>query len=551
MTALIERLRTPLTLAALLAALGFLFVQSMSLYEAQRQKIVQALQQLQRADAELAVDVLRLRTGLSRQYDSLNAGLGRLVAGLERLRAEGRRGAYGEAAPEIEGHLTRFARALTAAEEQLEQFKTDNAVLRNSILYFPVLQRELAAQVDPAWQGELGALANALLRFEQDPEGDAAGEAEALLMRLSDMPGSAALRAGVATLTAHARLVLSHGASADAALRNYMAAQPGEELRAVEQAYLVYYRRSQQRADLYRMLLFGVSLLLLAYLGYVMVRLNATAQGLRNSVGERVRAERLLQEMNQTLEQRVAERTTDLQALVREREAFSYSIAHDLRSPLGVISGFCHILRKDEEMRLSPEGRQMLQVIENNVAHLVALIDALLVLAQVSRVNLERKPVDLGQIAAAAAEALSLRYPQAHVELGALPQVSGDPTLITQALSNLLDNALKYSSREAAPQISVGWNSEAQACYVRDNGVGFDMRHAAKLFGAFERLHTDADFPGSGIGLAIVHRVVERHGGRVWADASPGAGATFYFSLEPVNVRPPMLDAAEKLYVRD
>jgi len=254
--------------------------------------------------------------------------------------------------------------------------------------------------------------------------------------------------------------------------------------------------------------------------------------GVARDITDQVRAERMLQELNQTLERRVAERTSELQALAREREAFSYSIAHDLRSPLGVISGFCHILGKDEEMRLSPEGRRMLQVIEDNIAHLVTLVDALLALAQVSRVTLERKPIDLRQIAAAAAEALSLRYPRARIALGALPPVNGDPTLVAQVLTNLLENAFKYSSREAAPQVSVGWKPEARACYVHDNGVGFDMRHADNLFSAFERLHADPDFSGSGIGLAIVKRVVERHGGRVWADAAPGDGATFYFSLD-------------------
>ena len=243
------------------------------------------------------------------------------------------------------------------------------------------------------------------------------------------------------------------------------------------------------------------------------------------------RAEVQLQELNQNLERRVAERTGELEAMVREREAFSYSIAHDLRSPLGVISSFAHLLAKDEGTRLSEEGRRQLNVIEGNVAHLVTLVDALLALAQVSRVRLERKTLDLGALAQAAAKSLGTQYPRAQILLGALPQVTGDPTLVQQVLYNLMDNALKYSARDAAPRVNVGWNQDVQACYVRDNGIGFEMRHADKLFNSFERLHADSDIPGSGIGLAIVKRVVERHGGRVWAQSTLGMGATFYFTL--------------------
>jgi PAS domain S-box-containing protein len=243
------------------------------------------------------------------------------------------------------------------------------------------------------------------------------------------------------------------------------------------------------------------------------------------------RAEIQLQELNQNLEKRVRERTAELEALVREREAFSYSIAHDLRSPLGVIGSFSHLLGKDEGAKLSSEGRRQLQVIEDNTAHLVTLVDALLALAQVGRVRLERKPIDLGEIAATAAKSLGTQYPKAQILVGALPQVTGDPTLIQQVLYNLMDNALKYSARDPAPRVNVGWNQDVQACYVRDNGAGFEMRHADKLFSSFERLHSDPQIPGSGIGLAIVKRVIERHGGRVWAQSTPGRGATFYFTL--------------------
>jgi light-regulated signal transduction histidine kinase (bacteriophytochrome) len=161
----------------------------------------------------------------------------------------------------------------------------------------------------------------------------------------------------------------------------------------------------------------------------------------------------------------------------------------------------------------------------------VTLVDALLALAQVGRVRLERKTVDLGEIAASAAKSLGTQYPGAQILVGALPQVAGDPTLIQQVLYNLMENGLKYSQKDAAPRVNVGWNQDVQACYVRDNGMGFEMRHADKLFNAFERLHADSNIPGSGIGLAIVKRVIERHGGRVWVQSTPGKGTTFYFTL--------------------
>ena len=236
-----------------------------------------------------------------------------------------------------------------------------------------------------------------------------------------------------------------------------------------------------------------------------------------------------LEESNRELERRVRERTTELQAMVRELEAFSYSVSHDLRSPLGVISGFAHLLAQDEAGRLSEEGRRKLAVIETSVERLVAIVDALLALAQVNRVALQRKPIELGAAALAVAADLRQRYPRARIEVGDLPAAGGDDTLVAQMLFNLIDNALKYSSRAVSPLVEIGWDGKAY--FVRDNGVGFDQRYGERLFRAFERLAVDGEFPGTGIGLAIVKRIVDRHGGRVWAQGSPGRGATFFFTL--------------------
>jgi PAS domain S-box-containing protein len=241
--------------------------------------------------------------------------------------------------------------------------------------------------------------------------------------------------------------------------------------------------------------------------------------------------EREIMELNAALERRVGERTAELTAAYREMESFSYSVAHDLRSPLGVISGFAHMVAMDEVERISDEGRRKLGVVESNVAHLVELVDDLLVLTQVNRAEVARAPLDMRSIAATALEELRPKYPKTEIRIDKLPGAEGDATLIRQAFSNLLDNALKYSSRTEAPRVEMGWSDAELAYYVRDNGAGFDMNHAARLFGAFERLHDAGEFPGTGIGLAIVKRVIERHGGRVWAESALGKGATFYFRL--------------------
>jgi signal transduction histidine kinase len=235
--------------------------------------------------------------------------------------------------------------------------------------------------------------------------------------------------------------------------------------------------------------------------------------------------------MNESLEERVGARTKELRLAVRELESFSYSVSHDLRSPLGVISGFSHLLAQDESARLSEEGRRKLGLIESNVAYMVDLVDDLLALASINRAPLVRMPLNMRSLAALIVEQSQARYPGVAVQIGDLPGTEGDETLVRQAFTNLIDNAFKYSSRAAAPRVEIGWDAAQEAYYVRDNGVGFDMAHSSKLFNAFERLHPGSEYAGTGIGLAIVKRVAERHGGRVWAVSAAGSGATFWITL--------------------
>jgi signal transduction histidine kinase len=256
---------------------------------------------------------------------------------------------------------------------------------------------------------------------------------------------------------------------------------------------------------------------------------------LANDVTQRLHADRALKEFNAELERRVAERTAELAAANQEMEAFSYSVSHDLRAPLRAIDGFARIVEEDHAAALPPEARECLAVISSNARKMGQLIDDLLRLARLSRKALVRIPVDMTELAHSLAFEARTGEPdrQLHFEIGDLPPAEAEPALVRQVLSNLLQNASKFSATRESARIQVGHRQDGDESvyFVRDNGVGFDMKYADKLFGVFQRLHTDEEFDGTGVGLAIVERIVHRHGGRVWAESEPDAGATFYFTL--------------------
>lgn len=228
------------------------------------------------------------------------------------------------------------------------------------------------------------------------------------------------------------------------------------------------------------------------------------------------------------LEQRVQERTVLLDATNRELEAFTYSVSHDLRAPLRAVDGYARMLEEDYAERLDDEGRRLLAVVRDSSRRMGRLIDDLLGFARLGRQVPAKHPLDMTALAREVGAELG-----APIEIADLPAISADRALVRQVWANLLGNAVKYSSKQAAPRIEVGGREESAQCvyWVRDNGAGFDMRYAAKLFGVFQRLHRDDEFPGTGVGLAIVERIVSRHGGRVWAEGRPGDGACFYFAL--------------------
>jgi PAS domain S-box-containing protein len=252
-------------------------------------------------------------------------------------------------------------------------------------------------------------------------------------------------------------------------------------------------------------------------------------------VSERRRAERQIRRLNAELEQRVAVRTAQLEESNRELESFSYSVSHDLRAPLRAIEGFSKILLELHAPAFEPEAQRMLGVVSANARRMSRLIDDLLAFSRLSRTDLRAQSVDMAALAREAFEELCPPEARARVrlEIGDLPPCRGDAALLRQVWTNLVGNALKFSSLRDPALIRIGGERRGGEIvyHVRDNGVGFDMQYADKLFGVFQRLHDPEQFEGTGVGLAIVQRVVRRHGGRVWADATPDGGALFGFAL--------------------
>ena len=252
-------------------------------------------------------------------------------------------------------------------------------------------------------------------------------------------------------------------------------------------------------------------------------------------ISERKRGEDELLALNAELEGRVKTRTAALEAANREMEAFSYPVSHDLRAPLRSIDAFSQILLREHAAGLDPEARRVLDIVVHNAQHMGQLIDDLLTLSRIGRKNLDRTPVDMEPLARSVVEELQAAQPGRTVEfdIGPLASAFGDAGLLRQVWVNLFDNAVKFTGPVQLAKVEVRCEPGPRECRftVRDNGVGFDPRYSDKLFQPFQRLHQTSEFEGTGIGLAIVARIVRRLGGEVWADGAPGEGATFGFSL--------------------
>lgn len=239
---------------------------------------------------------------------------------------------------------------------------------------------------------------------------------------------------------------------------------------------------------------------------------------------------------NETLQRRLRVRTSELEAANKELEAFSYSVSHDLSAPLRAVTGFTDLLVESLGDRLSAEERGYADTVRGGVRRMDDLITNLLRLAQTTRTEVNRVSIDLSREVRDIADRLRADSPDRRVECVIAPDVvgEGDVGLLRVVLQNLLSNAWKYTGKTERALIEFGVVTQAdgtRACFVRDNGAGFDMKQAHRLFGPFQRLHAHSDFPGTGVGLATVQRIIHKHGGRIWAESSPGRGATFYFTL--------------------
>lgn len=268
---------------------------------------------------------------------------------------------------------------------------------------------------------------------------------------------------------------------------------------------------------------------------------------------ERALTVRRLRAANAALEACVRERTAELEAANRDLAAFSFSVSHDLRMPLRTVAGFAEILIEHHDADLSAEVRRLVGQIQIGAEEMTAMINGLHALSLLGQEVLKLESFDLGRLVRDVFQELKREHPGRRVELR-LPaplQACGDRVLLRQVVANLLSNAFKYTRSRHPAVIEVGVTAVAGEStpvhFVRDNGVGFDPRHAGKLFGMFQRLHRSSEFEGTGVGLATAHRIIERHGGRIWAEAVPGTGATFFFTLpdHPVaSLVPPISETA-------
>ncbi len=275
---------------------------------------------------------------------------------------------------------------------------------------------------------------------------------------------------------------------------------------------------------------------LIAVMQYLASRKTDFAFGLlREEITERKKAEVAIHELNESLEKKIAERTAELQETNMALEAFNYSVSHDLQAPMRTVNGYAKILLREYDGQFDDEGKHLLQAIHTNMGRMSQLVRDLLEFSKAGKVALTKESVDMNEIVSAVIDEVKRGQLDINAEIIVhdLNVSVSDSHLIRQVWTNLISNSVKFSGKVNKPLIEIGsqMNNGQSAYYVRDNGVGFDMQYADKLFDPFQRLHSRSEFDGTGIGLATVYRIISRHGGKIWAEAKPDEGATFYFTI--------------------
>lgn len=272
-----------------------------------------------------------------------------------------------------------------------------------------------------------------------------------------------------------------------------------------------------------------------------MFRNEMQIQIILRDISERKRTEAEIKELNEDLEKKVLQRTYQLDSANKELEAFSYSVSHDLRAPLRAVHSYTRILTEDYKNVLDDEGKRICEIIESSATHMGQLIDDLLSFSRIGRSEINTSKIDMTKIVNTVLNEITSSDDRIHINIKVdkLPSAYCDPAAMKQVIINLISNAIKYSSKKEESLISVGCKqiTGVQTYFVKDNGVGFDMKYSNKLFGVFQRLHSTKEFEGNGVGLAIVQRIIHRHGGKVWAEGEVGKGATFFFTLPDKDKR--------------